>query len=216
MSKHRSDRFKEIKKRHEESKELGILTNGWQRRGAYSEQDVDELNEDLKEIWSRIISALERSRMIHDEKFSEDMLLLGLSIADIKTVAKDMAITLENQSRLGLDEDDTRENIVAGRVRNAMVNRIKSIGRVKTPRKIAKDKIKQIKEYQEAGSKGIVHPLTCGNDSSHDLLSPMFNSDNEVALICWDCDYVQKHIPPVVLDERFLKKAIKNHEALRQ
>jgi len=44
-----------------------------------------------------------------------------------------------------------------------------------------------------------VHPLTCGNDSSHQPLIPIW--DNEllrVTLYCADCDYTQSHLPSVV------------------
>ena len=35
-----------------------------------------------------------------------------------------------------------------------------------------------------------VHPLTCGNDSQHGNLYPLFE-DGCVKLICPDCDYTQ-------------------------
>lgn len=42
-----------------------------------------------------------------------------------------------------------------------------------------------------------MHPLTCGNDSSHAPLFPVF-ADGRMLLVCADCDYVQKHIPVAV------------------
>lgn len=44
-----------------------------------------------------------------------------------------------------------------------------------------------------------LHPLTCGNDSSHALLVPRLAGD-AVSLACPDCDYRQTHIPVVVLE----------------
>lgn len=44
-----------------------------------------------------------------------------------------------------------------------------------------------------------VHPLTCGNDSSHALLVPMPEGPDVVVLRCLDCGYRQTHIPPMVL-----------------
>ena len=44
-----------------------------------------------------------------------------------------------------------------------------------------------------------VHPLTCGNDSTHAPLVPVSDGGN-IILKCSDCDYVQKFIPDVVLE----------------
>ena len=41
-----------------------------------------------------------------------------------------------------------------------------------------------------------VHPLTCGKDSNHTPLLPM-ELEGRVVLACKDCDYIQKHIPPL-------------------
>lgn len=38
------------------------------------------------------------------------------------------------------------------------------------------------------------HPLTCGNDSSHDVLVPIVE-DEVVVLRCSGCDYRQTFIP---------------------
>ena len=41
-----------------------------------------------------------------------------------------------------------------------------------------------------------VHPLTCGNDSTHNLLFPAVeDSTGKLILACPDCDYRQNHIP---------------------
>ena len=212
----RSDEFASIRKRYDNAKERGTLTNGWKRKGAYSEQDVIEISKEIKDLWSKMITSASDTSLMHG-KSSEDFLRLGLAINDIKTMAKDMATTLENQDRTEtLVEEESREEIVKKRIRSVAARRIKNMSHTKTARKIAKDKIKLIKAYQQAGEEGLVHPLICGNDSSHDILNPMFMSGtNEVVLICWDCDYIQKHIPPAALDKRFLDKARKNKEFLK-
>jgi hypothetical protein len=43
-----------------------------------------------------------------------------------------------------------------------------------------------------------VHPLTCGNDSSHRLLEAV-KQGRKVFLKCPDCEYVQADIPYVVV-----------------
>ncbi len=40
-----------------------------------------------------------------------------------------------------------------------------------------------------------VHPLTCGNDSQHEILVGWVTAGGEVVLKCLTCDYVQTHIP---------------------
>ena len=60
------------------------------------------------------------------------------------------------------------------------------------------EKIKAITAWQENGE---FHPLTCGTDSKHSLLVPEEDEDGNVVLKCKDCDYTQKHVPPVVLEE---------------
>ena len=42
-----------------------------------------------------------------------------------------------------------------------------------------------------------VHPLTCGNSSLHPVLKPI-EKNNDVILICEECDYTQLNIPGVV------------------
>jgi len=57
--------------------------------------------------------------------------------------------------------------------------------------------IQRIKEWQACD---YVHSLTCGNDSSHELLIPEYNSkDDSVQLRCPSCDYIQTNIPDAVL-----------------
>lgn len=41
-----------------------------------------------------------------------------------------------------------------------------------------------------------IHPLTCGNDSRHTPLFPLWK-DGKVKLICRDCDYTQDNSGPV-------------------
>lgn len=212
----KNDRFAKIRKRYDAAKENGTLTNGYKRKGAYSEQDVTEANKEVKKLWSKVIRLLDDNRLMGNDDLSRSMLLLGLSIADVKTMAMDMAGTLESQDRTEtLVENESREETVKKRVRSIAARRIKNMNHTKTARKAAKDKIKLIKAYQRAGEEGLVHPLTCGNDSSHDLLNPMFMSGtDEVVLICWDCDYIQRNIPPAVLNKKLLDKVRKNMEFL--
>jgi len=45
-------------------------------------------------------------------------------------------------------------------------------------------------EYQTCS---VLHPFTCGNDSSHHVLLPYLNTKTGViTLICVNCDYVQE------------------------
>ncbi len=55
--------------------------------------------------------------------------------------------------------------------------------------------IAKIEEWQRNPR---VHELTCGNYSSHAPLRPKVKGDR-VVLVCSDCDYVQPHIPDIVL-----------------
>ena len=48
--------------------------------------------------------------------------------------------------------------------------------------------ISRIWEHQ---SNPMFHPLTCGTDSNHALLSPITNADGEIVLVCDDCAYHQ-------------------------
>ena len=53
------------------------------------------------------------------------------------------------------------------------------------------DIINKITEHQK---NPMFHPLTCGNDSRHNLLIPIEKGGN-VILICPDCNYEQYYIP---------------------
>lgn len=57
----------------------------------------------------------------------------------------------------------------------------------------------RIKRYQEYP---VSHPLTCGNDSNHQLLRGEIQ-DGKVVLICADCGYRQEKIPSLFFSERF-------------
>jgi hypothetical protein len=57
--------------------------------------------------------------------------------------------------------------------------------------------IARIRRWQ---ANGRVHPLTCGNDSSHAKLEPIAE-DGRVILVCPDCDYRQDVIPSIVLED---------------
>lgn len=54
--------------------------------------------------------------------------------------------------------------------------------------------VRRVLEYQKNPH---VHPLTCENDSSHELLIPGFKGTN-VILYCPTCGYVQDWIPEIV------------------
>lgn len=56
-------------------------------------------------------------------------------------------------------------------------------------------KFEAVKKHQSAG---FVHPLTCGNDSTHSELVPV-KVGPDVKLACMDCDWTQS-IPSCVLD----------------
>jgi len=43
-----------------------------------------------------------------------------------------------------------------------------------------------------------VHPLTCGNDSSHGFLRASIESEGQMVLLCPDCEYRQVEIPAIV------------------
>ena len=61
-----------------------------------------------------------------------------------------------------------------------------------------------IKKYQSCP---FVHPLTCGNDSGHDLLKGIVIRD-KVVLICPDCEYTQTHIPNFIWQAEDIEKAM--------
>ena len=60
--------------------------------------------------------------------------------------------------------------------------------------------VQRVRNYQADSS---WHPLTCGNDSGHRLLEPRLIKvgwfRKKVVLVCPDCDYLQLHIPEIVL-----------------
>jgi hypothetical protein len=56
--------------------------------------------------------------------------------------------------------------------------------------------IDKIIEHQALAKKGEVHPITCGNDSSH-WMWPKIEND-VVILICNNCNYKQEYIPAIM------------------
>jgi len=71
-------------------------------------------------------------------------------------------------------------------------------------------KIENINYYQNSGT---FHPLTCGNNSNHDLLIPFYDEkDNKLKLKCEDCDYIQDYIPsvPTIYEIDKAKNAMKD------
>ena len=57
------------------------------------------------------------------------------------------------------------------------------------------EQIEAINYWQACGH---AHPLTCGNDSGHENLIPIEESDS-VILKCPTCDYVQRWVPECCL-----------------
>lgn len=51
--------------------------------------------------------------------------------------------------------------------------------------------IEAVRNYQAFP---LVHPLTCGNDSMHEVLEPV-EREGKVVLECRNCDYRQEHVP---------------------
>lgn len=65
------------------------------------------------------------------------------------------------------------------------------------------DAVRAVMHYQ---SNPHVHPLTCGNNSEHQVLQPMIVG-TQVALICIDCGYVQTYIPDYIFPKRFASES---------
>lgn len=59
--------------------------------------------------------------------------------------------------------------------------------------------LERIRKWQE---EPVFHELTCGNDSSHNLLKGKLE-DGKVVLICNDCHYKQTYIPELFYSEDF-------------
>ena len=67
-----------------------------------------------------------------------------------------------------------------------------------------KEKIDAINRWQTNGS---YHPLTCGVDSGHEVLTPFIDeNDNNVVLKCPTCGYIQNWIPTVIYDSYVKEK----------
>ena len=66
-----------------------------------------------------------------------------------------------------------------------------------------KEIIDLVTRYQQSK---FVHPLTCGNDSRHEILVPI-EVNNYVILKCPDCEYIQSWIP-MLPDPDILKEYI--------
>jgi len=65
------------------------------------------------------------------------------------------------------------------------------------------DVMQRVTEWQDNDA---VHPLTCGNDSSHHPLRSLLlrrGKDAKVILVCDDCDYEQTYIPACVLSKPY-------------
>lgn len=67
-------------------------------------------------------------------------------------------------------------------------------------------KVKAVEHWQKDES---VHPLTCGNDSSHRPLHPFYKlSTKEFYLMCFNCQYKQHNVPDVVYQKFLSDKKI--------
>lgn len=63
-------------------------------------------------------------------------------------------------------------------------------------KKSPEEVLEQIRRYQKRMD---VHPLTCGNDSRHEVLDPFVEGD-KIKLRCLDCDYIQDSYPVCILE----------------
>lgn len=72
--------------------------------------------------------------------------------------------------------------------------------------------IKRIKLYQ---NNPVFHLLTCGTNSQHDRLEPTLKDEN-IVLICPDCDYVQENIPDYFYYEEFEEEFNKQIDFLKK
>jgi hypothetical protein len=50
----------------------------------------------------------------------------------------------------------------------------------------------QCNREKDGSPRWAMHPLTCGNNSSHPPLFPWFDGE-QICLICSECDYTQKN-----------------------
>jgi hypothetical protein len=88
-------------------------------------------------------------------------------------------------------------------------------GKIKPEDMTNEEKVKAIKRWQK---NDMVHPLTCGKDSSHILEASI--GEKGVFLKCPKCNYTQDWIPEVVFDgfnwENEMLKVLKRKEKLRE
>lgn len=66
-----------------------------------------------------------------------------------------------------------------------------------------KAKLRAVEWWQEEAN---FHPLTCGNDSSHNLVAKETDG-GEVILVCPECGYIQGYVPDTVY-EMYLRIAV--------
>ncbi len=61
----------------------------------------------------------------------------------------------------------------------------------------------RIRKWQTSGR---FHPLTCGNNSEHAVLEPVYEK-GEIILVCPDCTYVQNFaaggLTPIFMNDNF-------------
>lgn len=60
----------------------------------------------------------------------------------------------------------------------------------------------------------LVHPLTCGVDSSHQLLTVIEKTGGELKLFCEDCSFEQKL--PLMFYEDYMDELISNQEYMQE
>jgi hypothetical protein len=101
-----------------------------------------------------------------------------------------------------LDKNAEKARTIAGKAANELSERAARLyGYVEAEAELgglsADDVIERVNAYQ---SSDIVHPLTCGTQSTHEKLRPVkTDPDNRVVLVCPTCNYVQTNIPREVL-----------------
>lgn len=69
------------------------------------------------------------------------------------------------------------------------------------------EKLRAIEQWQTSG---MIHPLTCRVQSTHDLLVAYVEDDDVTGLKCITCGFIQKPVPVMVYD------ALDDHHTFRE
>lgn len=70
--------------------------------------------------------------------------------------------------------------------------------------------VDDIMKHQCLAQKGQVHPITCGNNSTHWLWPKIVN--DVVILVCNHCDYIQDNIPAIYRGEEITQEIINDRK----